>query len=74
MEDDAYVLHGMSPTAVKLLRLFLASAIVDNGGSINISAKAFSEVSDKLQTHKIFEILATPGDDRSMDITLEWTK
>lgn len=74
MDDDAYVLHGMSPTAVKLLRLFLASAIADNGGTLNISAKAFSEVSESLRNHRVFEILATPGPDRSMDITLEWTK
>lgn len=58
--------------AYKLLRIFLASAIVDNDGNLNVSKKALAEFSDLCMKHKGFQILATPNDEHDMDLTLEW--
>ena len=71
-EYDVYPISGNSSVSTKLLRIFLASAIVDSNGELNISRKALSEFSEKLGKSKGFELLVTPTDDHDMNLTLEW--
>lgn len=69
---ESFELFGESPSAVKLLRIFLASTIIDNGGSLSISRKAFAELSDNVLKNRGFQLIATPDDDHGMQLTLEW--
>jgi len=71
MHGDSYELYGGSPTTVKLLRVFLASAIIDNGGTLSISRKSLSELSDYILKHKSFHLVATPDSEHGMQLTLE---
>lgn len=70
--DDAYALYGDSPTSTRLLRIFLAAAIIDNGGNLPISRRSLAELSDEAEAHRGFQIIASPGEDNSMDLSLEW--
>jgi hypothetical protein len=72
MHGDSYELYGGSPTTVKLLRVFLASAIIDNNGSLDISRRSLAELSELCAKHKGFDLLATPTDDSNINLTLEW--
>jgi len=73
VKDDAgYSLHGESPAAVKLLKIFLAASIIDNGGQLDISKKALAELSDNVSKHRGFHLMAYPGEDNGMELTLEW--
>ena len=74
MPDDSYSIDGGSPTSNKLLRIFLAAAIIDNNDMLPISRKALAELSDKCMSHRGFQIIATPGEDYGMDLSVEWTK
>lgn len=70
--SEIYSLYGDSPTGTKLLRIFLAASIIDNGGKLPVSRKALAELSDEVLKHQGFQILATQGDDNDLDLTLEW--
>lgn len=70
--EDAYALYGESPASTRLLRIFLAAAIIDNGGNLPISRKSLSELSDEANLHRGFQIIASPGEDHSMELSLEW--
>jgi len=72
MREDSYSIHGESPTASKLLRIFLAASIIDNGGTLPVSRKSLAELSDEVNKHRGFQIVAYPGDDHSMELSLEW--
>ena len=74
MPDDSYWVDGNSSSSQKLLRIFLAAAIIDNDGLLPISRKALAELSDNCMTHRGFQIIATPGEDHGMDLSVEWTK
>lgn len=74
MQDDTYWIDGESRTSQRLLRIFLAAAIIDNGGSLNVSRKALAELSDNCNRFRTFQLLATPGDDHGMDLSVEWHK
>jgi len=71
-KNEIYTLYGESPSGVKLLRIFLAASILDNGGKLNISRKALCELSDEVLKHKGFQILASQGEDNDMELELEW--
>jgi len=71
-KDESYSIHGESPTASKLMRIFLAASIIDNGGSMTVSRKALAELSDDVEKHKGFQIIAYPGDENGMELSLEW--
>lgn len=72
MLDEEYSIDGYGPTASKLLRIFLAAAIVDSGGSLTVSKKALAEFSDHVKQHRGFTLYCTPGDDHDMDLHIEW--
>jgi len=72
MKEDSYSIHGESPTASKLMRIFLAASIIDNGGTLPVSHKSLAELSDEVNKHRGFQILAYPGEDQSMELSLEW--
>lgn len=72
MKEDAYSIHGESPAASKLMRIFLAASIIDNGGTLPVSRKSLAELSDEVNKHRGFQIIAYPGDDHSMELSLEW--
>ena len=74
MEDDGYSIDGGSPTSNKLLRIFLAATIIDNNNTLSVSRRALAELSEKCMTHRGFQIIATPGEDHGMDLSVEWTK
>jgi hypothetical protein len=70
--SEIYSLYGDSPTGTKLLRVFLAASIIDNGGKLPVSRRALSDLSDEVFKHRGFQILATQGEDNDLDLTLEW--
>lgn len=72
MKEEAYSIQGESPTASKLMRIFLAASIIDNGGNLPVSRRSLAELSDEVNKHRGFQIIAYPGDDRSMELSLEW--
>lgn len=72
MDHETYSIDGGGSVANKLLRIFLASAIIDNNGVLNVSKKALAELSDECRKYKGFQIIATPNDENDMDISLEW--
>jgi hypothetical protein len=72
MAQETYSIDGTGSVASKLLRIFLASAIADNNGTLNISKRALAELADNCLKHKGFEIVATPTDDNDIDLTVEW--
>jgi len=74
MADDSYSIDGNSPTSTKLLRIFLAATIIDSNELLPVSRRALAELSDKCLTHRGFQIIATPGEDHGMDLSLEWIK
>jgi hypothetical protein len=74
MADDTYWIDGESRTSQKLLRIFLAASIIDSGGTLNVSRKALAELSDKCLSYRGFQIIAAPGEDHDMDLSLEWHK
>lgn len=71
-KDDAYSIHGETPTANRLLRIFLAASIIDNGGTMTVSRRALAELSDDVNKHRGFQIIAYPGDENGMELSLEW--
>lgn len=74
MSDDSYSIDGNSSASQKLLRIFLAAAIIDSNDLLPVSRKALAELSDKCMTHRGFQIVATPGEDHGMDLSVEWFK
>ena len=70
--DEEYSIDGYGPTASKLLRIFLAAAIVDSGNKLTVSRKALAEFSEQLQKRRGFTILCSPGDDHDMELHIEW--
>lgn len=72
--DDSYWIDGDSHTSHKLLRIFLAASVIDSGGTMNVSRKALAELSEKAGKYRGFQIMASPGDDHGMDLSLEWIK
>jgi hypothetical protein len=74
VKDDSYWVDGESKTSQRLLRILLASAIIDSGGNLNISRKSLAELSDYCSDYRGFQILATPGDDHGMELTIEWLR
>ena len=74
MADDTYWIDGESRTSQRLLRIFLAATILDNNGTLNVSRKAFAELSDNCNKYRSFQILASPGEDHGMDLSVEWHK
>lgn len=74
MQDDSYWIDGESKTSQRLLRILLASSIIDNGGNMNISRKALAELSDSCNDYRGFQILATPDEDHGMELSIEWIR
>ena len=74
MSDDSYSIDGNSSASQKLLRIFLAAAIIDSNDLLPVSRKALAELSDKCMVHRGFQIVATPGEDHGMDLSVEWFK
>ena len=72
MKEEAFSLHGESPTATKLLRILLASTIIDDGGSMQISRKAMAELSENVLKYRGFHLVAYPGEDNNMELSIEW--
>jgi hypothetical protein len=72
MDESSYVLEGVTPTSIRLLKIFIASAIIDNNGSLDISRRSLAELSELCAKHKGFDLLATPTDDSNINLTLEW--
>jgi len=72
--DDTYWIDGDSLTSQKLIRIFLAASIIDEGGSMNVSRKALAELSESCSKYRGFQIVASPGDGNGMDLSLEWHK
>ena len=72
MRDDVYSIQGESPTATRLIRILLAASVIDNGGTLSVSRKSLAELSEEVNKHRGFQILAYPGEDQSMELSLEW--
>lgn len=71
-QDDTYSISGETPTASKLLRIFLAATIIDNGGTLTVSRRALADLSDDVNKHRGFQIIAYPGDESGMELSMEW--
>jgi hypothetical protein len=72
MDDLSYVVGGDSNVSAKLLKIFLSSAIIDNGGTLNISRRSLAELSDLCEANAGFCLLATPNEERDMELQIEW--
>jgi hypothetical protein len=72
MDDSSYVVGGESRVSAKLLKIFLSAAIIDNGGSLNISRRSLSELSDLCEANAGFCLLASPNQEQDMELRLEW--
>lgn len=69
--SDTFYISGQD-SSEKLVRMFLAATIIDNGGSLNISRKAFSELYDEYTKNEHLHILAETSDDAGLDISIQW--
>ena len=59
MTEDSYSIDGNSSASQKLLRIFLAAAIIDSNDLLPVSRKALAELSDKCIAYRGFHIVAT---------------
>lgn len=70
---ELFLINGESPAGASLLKIFIAAAIIDNNGTLEISQRAIKEFRDMCKGADTFELWAEPSEGyESLNVTIKW--